>query len=192
MNMIQTQRAYENQLEGDPDLRPDAAEAGPAVSATIVMKTDLPCPHVSSHAWRRCSPRALALAARLNPRAAGRRAPQPTARAPEPAIAAPAVSNGAIFQAAQLPAAVRGPPRAPGRRHAHGPDRREDQRQQEHELASAQDRQASRLGITRAAGSSAKLVHRRERGRQLEPTSSQARAAPSNSNDLHRHDHRRR
>jgi hypothetical protein len=41
--------------------------------------------------------------------------------------AAAAVATGSIFNSADLPAAVRGPSRAPGRRHADGADRREGQ-----------------------------------------------------------------
>ena len=117
--MIQTQRAYEiNSRRSRPPTRCcrgwrscDAQRHDDALAGAVARR------------WRCCSPaggcehctacRQVDIAAA----AAGARRSRRRAAAPP--------RNGAIFQAGQLPAAVRGPPRAPGRRHADGADRRE-------------------------------------------------------------------
>ena len=130
-----------DQLEGDPDVGPDAAEAGAAVSRTsraheAIRARSLACRRRSA---RPCSPRSSGCE-QLNPR--------------PPVDLAVADLRGAGGDAGAgrgerrdlpggaVPAAVRGPPRAPRRRHAHDPDRREDLGDaEEHEL-DRQERQA--------------------------------------------------
>ena len=81
---------------------------------------------------------------------------------------APVVSNGAIFQADAVPAAVRGPPRAPGRRHASRC--RSSRRSSASQKSTSSIDKSGKLaaGVTALPLHLAQLVRPRQRRRQLE------------------------
>ena len=167
------------QLEGDPDLRPDAAEARPAMSSHEKMRRVAGA--VAFAVIAAAVLAALSGCEHMNPR--------PPVDIATPIYVAPPVRSGAPDQqrldlpVGPVPAAVRGLSGAPGRRFAHGADRREDLGDAEEHQLDRQERQA------RGRGDGAARRSRRTRSTAPAPPappriSSAGAGTTENSNDF--------
>ena len=160
------------QLEGDPDLRPDAAEARPAMSSQEKMRRVAGAVALAVIAAAVLV--ALSGCEHLNPR-------PPVDIATPIYVAPPVVPVATVEQRLDLPggavpAAVRGLSGAPGRRFAHRADRREGLGDAEEHQLDRQERQARGLGHG-AARRLAERVQPRQR-RRLHHASARPAPAP--------------
>ncbi len=114
----------------------------------------------------------------------GRQCATPIYAAPPIACRAPPISQRLDLPVGAVPAAVRGPPRPPGRRLDHRPDRREDLGNADQHQPDRQERQARPARSPRCPGSSPNSFNRASAAGSLGRLSSAGTGTTENTNDF--------